>query len=222
MQEMAPLEVQQSIKKSQNLFSSLDPQVQVMVWSEKQIIDLLVQQYSHCLKRYLQVMNTIQRCDIARAFILHAHGGLYMDIDFNPNASMVEFFREPLLWNSHKVIVGQNSLLGVNNAWIYSNKGNLFWEKYLSLAFGEIESPTLLNIFISLVFPTWSIISSTGPEIYNKLREYLEIDARVYESWGEHGKNSQPTWFNKLACTQQTLMVLCLIVFSLGFFTKST
>jgi mannosyltransferase OCH1-like enzyme len=162
-------------------------------------------------------MNTIQRCDIARAFILHAHGGLYMDVDYVPNTSIKEFFNDPLLWRSHKIILGHNSLLGVNNAWIYSNSGNVFWDKYLSLAFSEIESPSLVNIFISLVFPTWSIISSTGPGVYYSLKRYVEVDNRVFEKWGVHGAGSQPTWFNKLACTQQTLIVMILCVCAIGF-----
>jgi mannosyltransferase OCH1-like enzyme len=214
MQEFAPIHIQKMIEQRKSFFS----QVEVKLWNEKNIVELLARSYPNCLDRYLRIMNTIQRCDIARGFILHSYGGLYMDIDYEPNESIQEFFQDSLLWKSKKVIVGSNDLLGVNNAWIYSSSNHFFWEKYLSMAFSEVESPSLVNIFIGLVFPTWSIISSTGPEVYNKLKKFIEVDDRVYKKWGEHGRGSQPTWFNKLACTQQTLLVLLLIVFSFGFF----
>jgi hypothetical protein len=107
--------------------------------------------------------------------------------------------------------------MGVNNAWIYSNKGNDFWYKYLDYSFLQLESPSLQNIFIRLVFPTWEVISSTGPGVYYALKQHLEIDSRVYWEWGIHGENSSPTWFNKTACTVQTLLVCILLLGWFGF-----
>ena len=217
MQEYAPSDILEKLESSKKFFQLENIQVPIRVWSEKEIVDLLAKSYPQYLHRYIRILNTIQRCDIARAFILHAHGGLYMDIDFRALPKIKDFFGDTLLWKSEKVIVGDNALMGVNNAWIYSNKGNKFWYIYLEYSFSELESPSLKNIFFRLLFPTWEVISSTGPGVYNALKKYLEIDSRVYGEWGNHGENSSPTWFNKSACTMQTLVVCILLLGWLGF-----
>ena len=216
MQSFAPPDVIEKIQTHRDFFSFLS--IQVKVWTEKEIVDLISTKYSMYLSRYMKVLNTIQRCDIARAFILHAHGGLYMDVDYRPLVKIRDFFSDKLQWGSKKVIVGDNDLMGVNNAWIYSSAGHGYWNVYLHHAFQEIESPKLSNIFISLLFPTWEIISSTGPGIYNKLKHNLEIEPRVFSEWGIHGENATPTWFNKSTCTQKTLLVSLMLLGSLGFF----
>jgi len=217
MQEYAPAEILERLELSKQFFHLENIQVPIRVWSEKEIIVLIAQSYPQYLSRFIKTLNTIQRCDIARAFILHAYGGLYMDIDFRALPKIKDFFNDALLWKSEKVIVGDSALMGVNNAWIYSNKGNDFWYKFLEYSFFQLESPSLRNILIRLLFPTWEVISSTGPGVYYALKQYLEIDSRVYGEWGNHGENSSPTWFNKSACTAQTLLVCILLLGWLGF-----
>ena len=212
----APEDVFDKIHNHRIFFTSMG--IQVKIWTEREIIDLIATKYSMYLSRYIKMLNTIQRCDIARAFILHSEGGLYMDVDYRPLPAITNFFTDALLWGSTKVIVGDNDLMGVNNAWIYSSAGHDFWSLYLHSSFEEVELPKVSNICLSLVFPTWEIISSTGPGIYNKLKNKLEIDKRVFGEWGIHGENSIPTWFNKTTCTQKTLLVCMLVLGSVGFF----
>jgi len=216
MQMHAPQDVFDKIHSHRIFFTSLG--IPVKVWTEREIIDLIATKYSMYLSRYIKILNTIQRCDIARCFILHSEGGLYMDVDFRPLPGIRNFFQDNLLWNSTKVIVGHDDLMGVNNAWIYSSAGHEFWNFYLHSALEEVERPKFSNICISLLFPTWEIISSTGPGVYNKLKNKLEIDHRVYGEWGVHGEGSNPTWFNKTTCTQKTLVVSLMILGSVGFF----
>jgi mannosyltransferase OCH1-like enzyme len=216
MQSFCPQEIQEKLQHHRDFFSFFN--IQVKVWTEREIVDLISTKYSMYLSRYIKILNTIQRCDIARAFILHSEGGVYMDVDYRPLVKFRDFFNDNLLWGSKKVIVGDNDLMGVNNAWIYSSAGHGFWNVYLHKAFREIESPRLSNIFLSLLFPTWEIISSTGPAVYNELRQNLEVEPRVFNEWGIHGENSTPTWFNKSTCTQKTLLVSMLVLGSVGFF----
>ena len=220
MQDFAPSEIIEKLDNNKSFFRRENINVPIQLWSEREIVELIAEKYPQYLHRYIKILNTIQRCDIARAFILHAHGGLYMDIDYRALPKIKYFFDDSLLWNSHKVIVGDNELMGVNNAWIYSSKGNEFWFKYLDYSFSQVESPSLVNIIIRLVFPTWEVISSTGPEVYYRLKHYLEIDSRVYSEWGIHGENSSPTWFNKSACTIQTLIVGILVLGWIGFISS--
>lgn len=220
MQDFAPAEILEKLEINRQFFHSQHINVQIKVWSEREIVELIAELYPQYLHRFIKILNTIQRCDIARAFILHAQGGLYMDIDYRALPKIKYFFEDALLWKSQKVIVGDNDLMGVNNAWIYSNKGNEFWFKYLEYSFLQVESPTIINILIRLVFPTWEVISSTGPEVYYRLKQHLEIDSRVFSEWGIHGEHSSPTWFNKSACTTQTLIVGILVLGWFGFISS--
>jgi mannosyltransferase OCH1-like enzyme len=215
MQEFFPPLVHQQLQNQKKFFKPLG--ITMELWNESRIVDFISKQYPQYILKYIRVLNTIQRCDLARAFILHAFGGVYMDIDYRPLEAYSQFFSPG--WNEREeVVVGENELLGVNNAWVYSSKGHSFWTKFLHQCFQEIENPSFQNICIKLFVPTWEVISSTGPAQYYSLKEFLRIEPRVYREWGKHGEDSEPTWFNKSANVQQTLVVSLLLIGCIGFF----
>jgi mannosyltransferase OCH1-like enzyme len=180
----------------------------VFVWSDLDVQKLLQAGYKEHAQWYNSIMNTIQRCDVARAFVLHAYGGLYTDIDYEP-------FIDPKL-DPMKLIVGTDSLMGANNAWIHSPAGHSFWlHHYIPHVRQQLFGPRLLDTLVSLFFPTWNIISSTGPQAYWTLKKFLVLDSKVYTIYGEHGKNSLPTWFNKYACSSQTILMLLIFCLAL-------
>lgn len=215
MQEFAPAHIQEKLKERKVFFDSLH--ITLKIWNESQIVQLIAKEYPLYLERYLKILNTIQRCDLARAFLLHFFGGVYMDVDFRPLEKHREFFIQDW-YKRDEVRVGTNELLGVNNAWIYSNKGNSFWYDYLDYAFAEIQEPALLNICIKIMFPTWEVISSTGPIVYYTLKDKLIVDSRVFGEWGMHGELAEPTWFNKSTNVKQTVLVSLLLLGCFGFF----
>ena len=55
-----------------------------MLWDEQSILELLQKNYD---KKYVEMWKSyptlIQKCDSARYFILHAHGGMYVDLDIH-------------------------------------------------------------------------------------------------------------------------------------------
>jgi mannosyltransferase OCH1-like enzyme len=214
MQEFFPPLVHEQLRKQDQFFKPLG--ITVELWNESRIVELIAKQYPNYILKYIRILNTIQRCDLARAFILHAFGGVYMDIDYRPLESHLHFFSPG--WSlKEEVVVGDNDLLGVNNAWIYSSKGHSFWTMFLHQCFQEIENPSFRNICLKVLFPTWEVISSTGPAQYYSLKDYLRIEPRVYREWGIHGEDSEPSWFNKSVNIQQTLVVSLLLIGCIGF-----
>lgn len=181
----------------------------VFVWSESEIQHLIESGFPEYKGWYNSILNTIQRCDVARAFILLAYGGLYTDIDYDP-------FIDPKISNENEVIVGTDDLMGANNAWIYSPANHKFWlTHFIPYAQQQLVGPRLVDTFISMIVPTWSVISSTGPQAYWSLRPYLILDSNVFKTYGVHGVGSVPTWFNKYKCTQQQSIVIVLLFLSI-------
>ena len=64
MQMHAPQDVFDKIYNHRIFFTSLG--IPVKVWTQREIIDLIASKYSMYLSRYIKILNTIQRCDIAR------------------------------------------------------------------------------------------------------------------------------------------------------------
>jgi mannosyltransferase OCH1-like enzyme len=180
----------------------------VFVWSDQDVQKLLEAGYKDYSPWYNSILNVIQRCDVARAFILHAYGGLYTDIDYEP------FFNPTL--DQSKLIVGSDKLMGANNAWIHSPAASPFWlQKYIPHVRQQLYGPRLIDTLVSLFFPTWNIISSTGPQAYWTLRQFLTLDSKVYSEYGQHGKNSLPTWFNKYTCSSQTILMFLFLILAI-------
>jgi mannosyltransferase OCH1-like enzyme len=204
--EHAPEATQKRLEKNSAKWKSWGHDV--FLWSDADVQSLITNGYPSYKAFYNSVLNGIQRCDIARAFILHAYGGLYTDIDYDPHVPL-----PPM--DLSRVVIGGDARMGANNAWIYSPQQDKFWTlHYLPLVQKQLLTPDLLDTFISLLFPTWAVISSTGPRTYWRLREHLRMEPNVFDQLGSHGIGSTPTWFNKFACTQQTLLMILILLFA--------
>ncbi len=102
----------------------INPTWKVVTWGEDDIIKLIDLKYPSWKVCYSGCKKLIQRADIARCFILHAFGGVYVDMDAQALAPIDIIFS-----SSHAPLV----LLGfmgrhiLNNAFIASSKLNPFW-----------------------------------------------------------------------------------------------
>ena len=65
-----------------------NPDFTVEVWSPAKVRTLLEAQYPSFLPLYDGLPHAIQRSDFSRYAILHAHGGLYMDLDYVTNVPL--------------------------------------------------------------------------------------------------------------------------------------
>jgi mannosyltransferase OCH1-like enzyme len=52
------------------------------IWSGKQILELIQQNFPQYINFYLNLTPFIKKCDFARFIIVYVHGGFYCDIDF--------------------------------------------------------------------------------------------------------------------------------------------
>jgi len=102
-----------------------EPEYQHMLWTDQSGRELIESYYPWFLETYDSYIHNINRADAVRYFVLHKHGGIYADLDYEPTlnfydylpqdqASMVE---SPYYWNEKT----QNCLMS-------SPKENPFWE----------------------------------------------------------------------------------------------
>lgn len=78
LDDTMPASVAEHIEK----LKTANPDFQVQVWGPKEARALLEQSYPQFVNKFDKFQFPIQKSDFSRYAILHAHGGVYMDIDY--------------------------------------------------------------------------------------------------------------------------------------------
>lgn len=71
-------------------FKRFNPNSGVMVWGEKEVNDLVQQQYPHLIEVWNRFPSKWYHIDFARYLILHTHGGIYIDMDMQCTRELPE------------------------------------------------------------------------------------------------------------------------------------
>ena len=127
-----------------------------MLWDEEKCLNLMQTRYPEYVEMYTNYELPIQRVDCAKYFILHAFGGVYMDVDIK--------CRKPLEFTNDGVyLVKVNSICKYNNAFIASSRGDPFW----LLVFDILKERSIYtrNSIKNLSFNWLTIFNTTGPFI---------------------------------------------------------
>lgn len=111
-------------------FHSVFPHHRHMLWTDESSRHLIANNYSWFLPVYDQYQPSIKKVDAARYFILHAYGGLYADLDYEPLVDFwnylpqdrVAIVESPHQYNEYH----QNSLIS-------SPRNDPFWLKAFEL-----------------------------------------------------------------------------------------
>ena len=182
------------------------------LWNERQILDLIKEHYPNYLEWFQNLRTLIVKCDVARAFILHFHGGIYADCDFDPNSNFANFGIQDA------VVFAGDPWFGCNNYLISSPPKAPFWLKYLDAIAQTLEEPLLKDMFTSILLTTWPILSLSGPvQIRRLINQYPDL-ARVSGkegAWGSHGgRDERGAWFSMSQYRLQKYTVLFLFFFA--------
>ena len=97
----------------------------IETWDAPRSRDFIEEAYPDFLLTYDSYPLPIQRVDAVRYFILHAHGGVYADLDYEVLGDL------SVLLCSAKVALslrGESEALGVQNSLMASTPGHPFWE----------------------------------------------------------------------------------------------
>ena len=136
-----------------------NPDFTINVWNASAARNLLEEHYSWFIETYDSYSHPIQRVDAAKYFILHHHGGVYLDLDISCRRSLIPLLPFPA-W------VPRASPLGVNNDALAFRKGHAAVEKMTNML-----RPRNKNF----LFPYLTIFWSTGPQFTGDIvKTYLE------------------------------------------------
>ena len=156
------------------------PDCDYRFWTDEDNRELISTHYAWFLPIYDSYPYNIQRADVARYFMLHRHGGLYADLDYECLKPLDEllsgrdlaFTTEPT--QHHKMFHEQISELNrmVSNALMYSTPGHPFWEKVFDL----------LKIKAQLAH---DVLESTGPFLLTRANppESSILPAQLLSPW---------------------------------------
>lgn len=134
-------------------------------WDLDMCSSLVKTLYSQHLEMYKKYSYAIQRCDVARYFILHRYGGLYADMDYFCNKSwnhVVEKYK-----NNFYLVETPNTTTyvpHVSNSLMYCSKpGHVFWNVlFIELELKQSAVPYYYSRHVSIMF-------TTGPGILNRV-----------------------------------------------------
>ncbi|DBA84560.1 TPA: hypothetical protein ACH3X2_006144 [Trebouxia sp. C0005] len=116
---------------------------QYMFWNNSQAENLIRTAYPWFLATFQSYNNYVQKGDALRPFLMHAIGGLYLDIDvecFSPT--------DPLLSGREVVLqLEDSSPKSLNNAVMASVPGHPFWIKVVQLMLDRGSTANERNLF---------------------------------------------------------------------------
>ena len=177
------------------------PNVKHHLWDEVAVTALIEVKYPQWLSFWLRLPHLMIKCDVARAFILHAFGGVYADLDYEPTTEFQEIWDQPLF----QVKVGRyQRLLPTyripNNAWILSPPSAPFWlDTFLPEVEEELNRPRFLTVIGQMIMGSWwHVLSVAGPVAWARWVQQGKVKALDYEDvyirYGIHGKNKTEGW----------------------------
>jgi hypothetical protein len=199
------------------------PNVKYILWDWIKITRLIEKEYKEWAPMWYTLPSLIITCDVARAFILHKHGGVYADIDYEPSILHNQ------VWDLQgDVIVGGYQSVGwdiiPNNAWIFSQPKAAFWiDSFLPRVKQQITNPYWIDIFLtSMIGNWWTVVSTAGPVAWwrlesEKLVDKLPFDL-VYNKFGVHARFKTDEWHNKSILLKHiTISIILLFFATCGF-----
>jgi len=198
---------------------------EIKKWDQRSIEELIRRTHPEELAWFVSLQTVIAKCDVARAFVLEAEGGLYADCDFDPGPKINEFWQRSVDLN--KVVFPAQRPFGLNNYLIAAQPRSAFWMgEYVPAVKAAFTSPRLLDLVVGVRNHTWPVLTTTGPILISRLVSKSKRSTSVRETepreWGKHGwfdgdKNS--AWYvNSTSKLQQYVVdsVLALAILGLG------
>ncbi|EPS41615.1 hypothetical protein H072_4470 [Dactylellina haptotyla CBS 200.50] len=143
----------------------------VKLWPEDEILKLIETKYSWLLPTYNAYPYNIQRADLARLVIVHAEGGMYMDLDVRPRSVQTIQCLQHL--GHQAIFASMAGTIGLSNHFFMAERGSSFLQWVLHEA--KRRGPTSRWILLPYLQVFWS----TGPMM---LTSAFHKYAKAYET----------------------------------------
>jgi hypothetical protein len=174
---------------------------------------------------WYRLPSLIITCDVARAFVLHKHGGIYADIDYEPSIEHAQVWSMEI---ERDVAVGGYQSLAFdivpNNAWIAAKPRAPFWiDSFLPQVQAQLQTPMWVDVFVTACIGNWwTVVSTAGPVAWwrwetAKLVDKLSFDL-IYSKYGTHARFKTDAWHSKDVLLKHITISIILLFFALSGF----
>ncbi|KAF7595950.1 hypothetical protein BBP40_004096 [Aspergillus hancockii] len=137
----------------------------VKMWTDEDILRLIIAKYSWLLPTYEGYPQNIQRADVARLVVVHAEGGIYADLDVHPTSFEGILCLQQL--GLRGIFAPTARTFGLSNHFFMAERGSAF----LQWALQETKRRGVPSKRILL--PYLKVFWSTGPMmVTSALRQY--------------------------------------------------
>lgn len=137
--------------ESPTTWKDKNPNYHYMLWNEEMVLDLIKHEYPWFLETYESYPRKIQQVDAAKYIIIHAKGGIYVDMDILSTEPLDQLLQ-------YKVVLAQSEF-GLVNDFFMGEKGSDF---YLYVIKSLVRSRRVTN-----VSPFLEVMYSTGPMFFS-------------------------------------------------------
>ena len=160
-------EIPGRLQKLADQWKKLHGDWEYILWTDEMNRGFIKKEYPRFLPIYDAYPHNIQRVDAARYFILHTHGGVYIDLDFIPLKNI-----QPLL-KDRECVFGLDPEVTSESDRVKENISNAFMATVPGHAFFEAMIHDL---------NTYKPGAETGPDLVLKTTGPLAVN-RVYENF---------------------------------------
>jgi mannosyltransferase OCH1-like enzyme len=156
-----------------------------MLWTDKDNEALIATHYSWFLDRYKSYKHNIQRADAVRYFILHKHGGLYVDLDIAPITKrflpLFEMVKNEQVVLTECTFGNSSSTQKLTNSFMASVPGSEFWPIVWSYLYKPHKRYRWKRLLIKWTY-YFKILLGTGPGIISdSAKEYGKVYIIPYQ-----------------------------------------
>ena len=170
-----------------------------MLWTDEDLRDLVAAHYPRFLRMYESYRYPIQRADAGRYFVLHRHGGVYLDLDVScarylePLRAAVSSLPPGAMNRTSAAAVPRTRPLGLSNDVMLASPGHPFLEAL-------IESLPRRKRWYGSPYPT--VMFGTGPGfltlVYASLSEGVRGSVSIIGSELYDGEDRDKRYFRHL------------------------
>ncbi len=152
-----------------------------MFWTDRDIDQLIKQHYPWFLAKFRAYKYGIQRADAFRYFVLHHHGGLYVDLDIAPKPNFAGFYE---MVKDYEVVISRNKegndhgTQNMTNSFMMSIPKSGFWPIVWDLLRDPYRKSKWKRLTKNIHY--FEILFSTGPGVVSDA--VGDFNGRIYKA----------------------------------------
>ncbi|KAM4067073.1 glycosyltransferase sugar-binding containing DXD motif domain-containing protein [Hirsutella rhossiliensis] len=142
----------------------------VWLWTDDDIVGLIRAEYAWLLPTYEGYPQNIQRADVARLVVVHAHGGIYADLDVHPKSVQGVSCLQRL--GLEAIFAPTSGALGLSNHFFMAERASpfLLWALHEAKRRGASTSRRIILPYLQVFWSTGPMMVTAASRDYDRAR----------------------------------------------------